>query len=67
MQNKKLCMSVAEMAESLGLSLTVAYRLVKSNKFYPAKKIGDRIIIYVVELEQWLSEQGVKNGGEIMI
>ena len=64
MQNKKLCMSVAEMAESLGLSLTVAYRLVKSEDFYPTKKVGDRIIISVAELEQWLSEQSLTQNGE---
>lgn len=63
MQNKKLCMSVTEMAESLGISLTVAYRLVKVDGFYPAKKVGDRIIIFVTELEQWLKEQGAKAGG----
>jgi predicted DNA-binding transcriptional regulator AlpA len=60
MDNKKLCMSVAEMAESLGLSLTVAYRLVKGSEFYPAKKIGGRIIVSVTELERWLGEQGAK-------
>ena len=63
MQNKKLCMSVSEMAESLGINLTVAYRLVKFDGFYPAKKVGDRIIISVTELEQWIREQGTKGEG----
>jgi len=57
-------MSVAEMASSLGLSLTVAYRLVKGEDFYPAKKVGDRIIVSVAELEQWLSEQSIAKSGE---
>jgi hypothetical protein len=40
----------------------VAYGLVKGVGFYPAKKVGGRIIISVAEIEQWLSEQDAKNG-----
>ena len=62
MESKKLCMSVAEMANSLGIGLSVAYRIVRDKDFYPAKKIGDRIIISIADLEHWLSQYDAKPG-----
>ena len=65
MEQRKLCISVAEMAESLGLSFTMAYRIAKDKKFYPAKKVCGRIIVSQVELEQWVKEQSTEKMKEV--
>lgn len=49
----KMCMSVSEMAEQLGISKPKAYELAASKKFNVVK-IGKRIIIPIAAFEAWL-------------
>ena len=54
---EKMTLSVEEMASMLGISRSVAYRLVKE-KGFPVIRISDRrIVIPVKSLEKWLMEQ----------
>ncbi|NCC88297.1 MAG: DNA-binding protein [Clostridia bacterium] len=55
---EKLCFSVEEMAESLGINRISAYQLTKRQDFYPAFHIGRRILINASKLQEWLNEQG---------
>ena len=49
----KRALSVAEMAETLGISRTTAYELVNREDF-PSMRIGQRIIVPVDALDRWL-------------
>lgn len=53
----KYCISVGEMGRRLGVSRATAYSLVSSKDFYPAFRLGQRILIRVDALEKWLAEQ----------
>ena len=53
-----LCISVSRMAAELGVGITTAYRIIKDSTFYPAKRIGNRIVIDFRQLQSWISEQG---------
>ena len=55
---EKLCLSVHQLAEQLGVSHPIAYEIVKRNDF-PSITIGRRIIIPYSGLEKWLAEQSV--------
>lgn len=50
---KKIVMSVAELAQALGISKPKAYELVKQDDF-PALFIGKRIIIPIEPFNIWL-------------
>lgn len=50
---EKATMSVAEMAEQLGISLPKAYALVRSKEF-PAIRVGARILIPIATFREWL-------------
>ncbi len=52
----KLCMSVAEFAERMGVSKPVAFQLVNRADF-PALRVGRRILIPVASAERWITEQ----------
>ena len=55
--NQKMCMTVREMAEELGIGLNTAYALVNSVGF-PMIRFGDRKIrIPRASLEKWLDKQ----------
>ncbi|RKJ73687.1 DNA-binding protein [Butyricicoccus sp. 1XD8-22] len=54
--NKKLCVSVPEMGEMLGIGRNKAYELAKQYGF-PSIRVDNRIIIPVQALQNWLSEQ----------
>ncbi len=51
------CISVVEMGRRMGLSRSLAYNMVKMEGFYPAFRVGKRILIQVAALEKWISEQ----------
>lgn len=51
------CISVSEMGRQLCISRAAAYNLANSAGFYPAFRIGQRILIRVEALERWLDEQ----------
>lgn len=53
---EKTTLSVQELAARLGISLPVAYELVKRPDF-PSLRIGGRILIPVDRFHQWLDRQ----------
>ena len=53
----ELCITVPEMGKRLGVSRAMAYNLVNAHGFYPAFRIGRRVLIRVAALEKWLDEQ----------
>ena len=53
----KQTMTVKEMAESLSIGSVTAYQLVNSADFYPAFRIGRKILINRQRLQEWLDEQ----------
>ncbi|MEA4894099.1 MAG: helix-turn-helix domain-containing protein [Oscillospiraceae bacterium] len=56
--SERLAMSVEEMADSLGINRISAYQLTKRQDFYPAFRIGRRILINTSRLQTWMDEQG---------
>lgn len=52
---EKLCITVDEMAERLGLCRGNAYELARTEGF-PSVIIGRRILISVAGLERWIEE-----------
>jgi len=58
MEKQKLCITVDEMSKQLGIGLTNAYKLAQDKNFYPAKRIGARILIDQEALRIWLKERG---------
>ena len=55
--SNKLALSVAEMAEALGVSRTTAYELVNREGF-PSAHLGQRIVVPVDALKRWLERGG---------
>lgn len=51
------CITVPEMSKRLGVSRAMAYNLINSASFYPAFRIGKRVLVRVDALEKWLDEQ----------
>ncbi len=51
------CISVPEMAKRLGVSRALAYNLINMEGFYPAIRIGKRVLVRVDALQKWLEEQ----------
>jgi len=56
---EKLCFTVAEMAEKLGICKVNAYEMTKRDGF-PAFRHGKRILIPISALEKWLEAQAEK-------
>ena len=56
MENR-LAIDVSEMGKLLNISRKVAYELVNSRGFYPAFRIGRKILVNVELLKQWMREQ----------
>ncbi len=54
---EKYCISISELAKRMGISQPTAYKLANSNGFYPAFRVGNRLLINVNSLEKWLAEQ----------
>ena len=54
--NKKVTLSVSEVCDVLGVSRPVVYRLLNQDGF-PSFKIGTRIVVPRLALEQWANEQ----------
>lgn len=60
MQYPNGTMSVRQLASYLGVGLSVAYQIVKSEGF-PALKIGEkRIVIPIEQLNEWLKNNAGK-------
>lgn len=58
---KRLCLSVAEVAEAMGISRPTAYDLTHRADF-PALRLGRRVVIPKAAFEKWLDDL-VKDGG----
>lgn len=56
-QQEKMCISIQDMAQKLGIGITSAYKLANSKGFYPAKRVCGRIVIHYDLLEKWIKEQ----------
>ena len=56
-QVEKLCISIQDMAQKLGIGITSAYKLANSKDFYPAKRVCGRIVIHYDLLGKWIKEQ----------
>ena len=55
--NTKLTLTVEELAQQLNVSRTTAYNLARRKDFYPAIRIGHRLVVSVQALCRWLDEQ----------
>lgn len=53
----ELCITIPEMGKRLHLSRSAAYNLANAAGFYPAFRIGKRVLVRVDALEKWLDEQ----------
>lgn len=53
---EKMCLSVEEMGEMIGISRSNAYELSRK-KGFPSVRVGKRIIIPITELNKWLARQ----------
>lgn len=56
----QFAINVNEFAKKIGISRKIAYDLVNSKGFYPAFRIGRKILINVDLLKQWMKEQSNK-------
>lgn len=59
--NNKGLLSVKELASYLGVSKTVAYRLVHRDDF-PVLHLGKRLLIPVADLTAWISNEANHSG-----
>jgi excisionase family DNA binding protein len=57
-ENKKLCYTVPEAANMLGLSRNYAYELVRTGQL-PYVKFGKRLLIPRIQLEKMLDKEKV--------
>lgn len=53
----ELCITVPELGKRLHISRSAAYQLASAEGFYPAFRLGKRVLIRVGALEKWLAEQ----------
>ncbi len=63
MEVKKANLKISEFMEYMNIHRTLAYRLCHNKDFYPAFKIGKKILINKEKLDKWIAEQtmeGVK-------
>ena len=56
------CITVLEMAERLKVGRSLAYQLARTASFYPAFRLGSKILISETALERWIDEHSA--GGE---
>ena len=60
MTDKKITVSVEEMAEMLGISRSIAYQIIKEKDFPVVRVSERRLIIPVKSLEKWLEARAVR-------
>ena len=56
-------LTVSQFMTYQNISRKTAYRLVHDESFYPAFRIGKKILINLDKLRKWNFEQGMKGGG----
>lgn len=54
---EKATLNVQELAKTLSIGSVTAYQLVNSPGFYPAFRIGRKILINREKLQEWLNDQ----------
>lgn len=59
---ERLNMTVKEFKDVIGVSIVTAYNIANRADFYPAIRIGRRILINRKALDRWLDEQTQKKG-----
>lgn len=70
MENVKMRLSVAEISNPTGLSISMIRRLTRNSEI-PHIRVGKRILSPVTEIEKWLSQNTItttsttKGGGDI--
>ena len=64
MPQKKLAVSVAEMAEMLSISRPTAYEIIRRNDFTGAFKVGTRTLVSVSGIQEWIAKQTEENAYE---
>ena len=57
-----LNITVKEFKDLIGVSIVTAYNIANRTDFYPAIRIGRRILINRKALDRWLDEQTRKKG-----
>ena len=50
-------LTVKGLAETLNIGIVTAYQLVNSEGFFPAFRIGRKILVNREKLQEWLNEQ----------
>lgn len=63
-QQHMLTLTVPQMADQLNISRATAYALVKDPGFYPAFRIGNRVLISTKALESWVIERTEEEHGK---
>ena len=53
------CITIPEMGKRLHLSRSAANNLANAQGFYPAFRIGKRVLVRVEALQRWLDEQTI--------
>lgn len=56
-QDMKLTLTVEELAKQLNISRGTAYMLVRRPDFYPAFRIGQRVLVSTHALAGWIRDQ----------
>lgn len=59
----KLTMSVAEIANLLGVGTTTIYMMARQNEI-PHKRLRGRIVFHYPTIEKWLANESNNEGGD---
>ena len=65
-KNNRMCMTVPEVAEAMGISRPTAYTLANREDF-PAIRLGKRIVIPREAFETWLHDMVAEGRHDIVI
>lgn len=60
---EKPMMDICQLMEYMSISRKTAYALIHSEGFYPAFRVGKKILIHPEKLEKWITEQQVHKEG----
>ena len=63
MSTEKKVLSRKELAGYLGVGQNKAHQLVSDKSFYPAFRLGGRVLVNKDMLDKWLNEQCQPSGG----
>ena len=55
--------SVEQFAQRCGLSTSSAYKIARSENFYPSTRIAGRLLVSTKALERWIEERAKQKGG----